>query len=200
MYCRKCNYTSHDHLTACPKCGRSWEEERKELGLGWMIETTGVWLEPEADSDRILEPELPEENPVFQEESEPASTDAFQDEETPEALKGMDMRIVASTDGQEPAPEAGEIDFPELKGSAPHRRPAPEEPAPESAPSEEEIIGVDFFLDEDLFEEIPGPEQPAGQEDAPPPDTPSPDQPRADIEFADLLDLEDLLVPPDEKK
>jgi hypothetical protein len=165
-----------------------------------MVETTGVWLEPEADSDRLLEPELPEENPVFQEESEQASTDAFQDEETPEALKGMDMRIVAPTDGQEPAPEEEEINFPELKGTAPNTRPAPEKPAPESAPSEKEIIGVDFFLDEDLFEEIPGPEQPAGQEDAPPPDTPSPDQARADIEFADLLDLEDLLVQPDEKK
>ena len=36
MYCRKCKYTSFDYLEACPVCGYVWENERKDLNLGWL--------------------------------------------------------------------------------------------------------------------------------------------------------------------
>ncbi|WP_456325164.1 hypothetical protein [Desulfonauticus submarinus] len=36
MYCAKCKYTTFDHFDNCPKCGKSWQEEKEKLGLGWL--------------------------------------------------------------------------------------------------------------------------------------------------------------------
>jgi hypothetical protein len=74
MYCSKCQYHGHDHITACPKCGASWEEARKALGLVWLEVAGHPWLtlspQPETiasdllDVDAILTPPaLPEPTP-----------------------------------------------------------------------------------------------------------------------------------------
>ncbi|WP_141721026.1 hypothetical protein [Desulfoplanes formicivorans] len=45
MYCRQCGFHSFDHLHACPKCGHNWDTTRKSLGLQWIKEPLGSWLE-----------------------------------------------------------------------------------------------------------------------------------------------------------
>lgn len=41
MYCAKCKYTTFDHFDNCPKCGKSWQEEKEKLGLGWLNFVSG---------------------------------------------------------------------------------------------------------------------------------------------------------------
>jgi len=36
MYCKKCKYTTFDHLDRCPKCGYDWKKEKEMLGLEWL--------------------------------------------------------------------------------------------------------------------------------------------------------------------
>jgi len=36
MYCKKCKYTTFDHLTRCPQCGYNWQKEKKSFGLDWL--------------------------------------------------------------------------------------------------------------------------------------------------------------------
>jgi hypothetical protein len=176
-----------------------------------MVETTGVWLEPAPEpvpepepDDFALDPELsgeaplPAPGPVHEPETSPRADEA----ELPEALQGMDMRIVDPADAEEPAREEEDIDFPGLATTFPDRKSAPLPPEPDPEPRAEEIIGVDFSLGEDIFEdmeEIPDRNRAAGQDERQDPGE-GPDAPRAEIEFADLLDLEELLIPSDEKK
>lgn len=60
MYCNKCRYVSYDYLSSCPKCGQDWSEERKKMGLDWIVKQEHGWLEtkPAADahvSERFAE-------------------------------------------------------------------------------------------------------------------------------------------------
>ncbi|MFP4111330.1 MAG: hypothetical protein ACLFTF_09885 [Desulfonatronovibrio sp.] len=61
MYCRKCRYVSFDHLAACPKCGQDWVEEKRKLGIEWLMSPgEKAWLDPglkkSADEHRDEEP------------------------------------------------------------------------------------------------------------------------------------------------
>ncbi len=60
MYCKKCRYVSFDHLSKCPKCGLEWNEERKKLGIDWMVSAEKGWLEAgqsEEEVDKDFEPQ-----------------------------------------------------------------------------------------------------------------------------------------------
>lgn len=46
MYCKKCKYYAHDHISTCPKCGANWEDTRKELHLNWLTKASYNWLAP----------------------------------------------------------------------------------------------------------------------------------------------------------
>ena len=51
MYCKKCQYISHDHMDRCPKCGLDLTQERKKLGIEWLKPPQGSWLESVLDQD-----------------------------------------------------------------------------------------------------------------------------------------------------
>jgi hypothetical protein len=51
MYCKQCGFHSFDHLSSCPKCGQNWETTRKTLGLQWIEEPAGSWLEVPGKTD-----------------------------------------------------------------------------------------------------------------------------------------------------
>jgi len=44
MYCNKCDYTSFDHLSSCPKCGYDWDDDREELNLKWVGYNETKWI------------------------------------------------------------------------------------------------------------------------------------------------------------
>jgi hypothetical protein len=44
LYCKKCQYISHDHMDRCPKCGLDWTRERKKLGIEWLKPPQESWL------------------------------------------------------------------------------------------------------------------------------------------------------------
>jgi hypothetical protein len=54
MYCNKCDYTSFDHLPACPRCGYEWDDDREKLNLKWVgyNETTWVPWEENSSSEK----------------------------------------------------------------------------------------------------------------------------------------------------
>lgn len=57
MYCKKCKYHAHDHISTCPKCGTNWEETRKDLHLAWMTKPGYNWLSlsaPRVSEEHIL--------------------------------------------------------------------------------------------------------------------------------------------------
>ena len=56
MYCKNCGFHSFDHLKNCPKCDQEWEQTRKDLGLQWIEETKGDWLEAIEETDAAAEP------------------------------------------------------------------------------------------------------------------------------------------------
>ena len=55
MYCKKCRYVSFDHLNKCPKCGLEWNEERKKLGIDWMVSAERGWLEHGQSEEEVDE-------------------------------------------------------------------------------------------------------------------------------------------------
>ena len=59
MYCKKCRYTSFDHLSSCPKCGQDWMEEKKKLGIEWLWNGEKGWFEhnPENSAGQASGPE-----------------------------------------------------------------------------------------------------------------------------------------------
>ena len=52
MYCKKCRYHAHDHVSTCPKCGADWEESRKALHLNWISSSGFNWLAPDSQTAR----------------------------------------------------------------------------------------------------------------------------------------------------
>ena len=193
-----------------------------------MTESRGTWLKPTAEEEQsfTLEPEFPEDEHLFVESSGgesgeteipealrgldtdiTAPTDQVQSmsdkekDRIPETLQDMDMRITTPEDAKGPVQEEGDIEFPGLTNPLPGRDETVPPPERAAEPEPQDIIGVDFSLDEDIFEnieEITAPE--IFEKEVTPKTTAQHAPPPADIEFADLLDLEELLLPTEEKK
>jgi hypothetical protein len=87
MYCNKCDYTSFDHLSSCPKCGYDWDDDREKLNLKWVGYNETKWItwteESSAEYQRqndefsfVPEPDLPVQSnflePIKDEVEEPA--------------------------------------------------------------------------------------------------------------------------------
>jgi hypothetical protein len=77
MYCKQCGFHSFDHLQACPKCGHTWETVRKSLGLQWIREPKGTWLE---SNDARTDSPKPAQQPL-QDKASLLDEDAFMLEE-----------------------------------------------------------------------------------------------------------------------
>lgn len=78
MYCKKCKYHAFDYLSACPKCGVSWEETRKSLFLNWMTVNERPWTFAASDTSNASRP--PATSNIFQSEE---TADLFLDAELP---------------------------------------------------------------------------------------------------------------------
>ncbi|MBT8763953.1 hypothetical protein KFV02_08415 [Desulfohalobiaceae bacterium Ax17] len=87
MYCNKCDYTSFDHLSSCPKCGYDWDDDREKLNLKWVGYNETKWItwteESSAEYQRqndefsfVPEPDLPVQSnflePIKDEVEQPA--------------------------------------------------------------------------------------------------------------------------------
>jgi len=51
MFCSKCNYTSFDHLTNCPKCGYDWGAERRIFNVEWVQTSGDSWMFSSQDKE-----------------------------------------------------------------------------------------------------------------------------------------------------
>ncbi|WP_045216276.1 hypothetical protein [Desulfonatronovibrio magnus] len=101
MYCPKCKYTSFDYYASCPKCGRDWTSEKKQLGLEWIKEGQGSWIDSDTghDSDQenmegVARPEnfdfhSLQEDPVFDEEFDVLKDSALPDTKQPDNDKAQ---------------------------------------------------------------------------------------------------------------
>ena len=63
MYCKQCGFHSFDHVTSCPKCGQDWEAARKALGLEWIEERKGSWIEEADTADAVSRPPVESPSP-----------------------------------------------------------------------------------------------------------------------------------------
>ena len=169
MYCRKCRYTSFDHLGKCPKCGLEWNEERKKLGIEWLSAAGKGWLEMSNQTD--------EDSESHNRGSEPDEID-FYPEQVEDETEGSLLH------SENPFPDAGDktvstpvshsgfdIDpgFEQIDAEPDEVSPGFEEVVPEleeiDAGLEETVSGMEPDLD---FEEYL--EKPASQKEPPSPE------------------------------
>jgi len=220
MYCAKCKYTSFDHVSACPKCGRDWEEERKTLNLDWLVPSS--WKPEKASSQTASAGASSGTEFAFsaaahdeaaQDQQKPMQTSAFLDladsGDTAELvydLSSSDDQAEASDQTAETA--AGEheattaddeivLDFDTDELAAePEPAAALEEPAePDLEPAFEEARGEDASDELQLEVEAPEREQDASQavsDDSPA--AQSEEEELSDILEDEELELDDILL------
>lgn len=154
MYCKKCKYTSFDHVTACPKCGTDWEEARKSLYLNWINANGYQWLAarsegraPTATATPAMSRMAPPVAPSI------VNTDElFLDAPDDSTDKLLDLsQTPRSAKTAEPTPEIDLSLFPELDFSAPQAKtagPAPSAPQTTSSQKEDDDLFLDSAADD----------------------------------------------------
>ena len=128
MYCKKCQYISHDHMDRCPKCGLNWNQERKKLGIEWLKPPQGSWLKSVLDqgAETMMSGLLSDDKAFHSQQlvghrhgSSVASLDQDKSAEHKASLmsqKGADSRKEAINQKKPPDPRQDyEIEYPDLE-------------------------------------------------------------------------------------
>ena len=158
-----------------------WEKARKDLGLQWIEETKGSWLESTGSEDRSMQ--------------DTASISPEQTEKHP--LPDQEDEFMLQEDWAIPAPENPEKELARQENRAPLETPRDQADIPAAIPGSDHDTGTDDLL-------IPGLEEML-QAAAIPPDTPKiPPLPAQDPSPAeaekndDAIFLEEEAYPPEE--
>ncbi len=105
MYCFKCKYTSFDHFSKCPKCGRDWSEDKKKINSDWIGYNENPWLQAESNAFQF---EQNQESPLisgFEEEDMEFSFEGEKSEEAAGSEEKGEEKSVSDT------PEDNLIDY-----------------------------------------------------------------------------------------
>lgn len=204
MYCTHCKYTSFDYLPTCPRCGRDWSEEKKDLNLMWVepsvyegkhqrqvVTSPPDQPQPTQAASDSKAPSIPAEKPAQAQPSQSIPTtsaapllEANQNPEEEISFPGLDDLVhfqsqpEASDPSKKQVPSDPEESSPEpnLSASPGQQTPGPEEDEPLDLSTLVYDLGLE--IEENLEEELErsAKSSPASGPNPAPPDRSLPDQ------------------------